>query len=321
MNNNQTVYQCDTCNRSVRIPSNNYGLGVIRHCFLTENCVGVMRRNSTIINPYSVNTIAPEVDGLTDWTPRRALINFSQGIPSTTWTIKHDMGVQPIIHAFTLSVTPQGKTTYTEIFPISTSIVDANTSQIKFSTPQHGVAQCIATTTAPYAAVTTTQAPTTTSQSFQITNGMTMALATSSTEYAIPISVTVTPPSGNPITKSFSAATYQISQTAWANAQLVVIGNNTFTTRAIMFNSDPQTSILLANGTLVNGSAISFNVQNPNSVLVLLANPPFTTTDQIANRYVDAINLTTTSSLFYNNGELYAYTSAEKRIFPPIIRV
>jgi hypothetical protein len=59
----------------------------------------------------------------------------------------------------------------------------------------------------------------------------------------------------------------------------------------------------------------------PGEVLILLGSSPFTIYDQITNAFVDftAVNTATTQfDIFYNAGDLFADTSIETTVYPPI---
>jgi hypothetical protein len=319
MNNPPSVYQCDVCKRSIRVPTNKQGITVIRRCIITENCRGTLHLSTTVTDPYSVSPFPPEVTGLNDWTPRNALINFTQGIPSATWTITHNMGTVPSVYAYTFETSPQGDVSYTEIFPTSTTTVDANTTVLTFSTAYTGVAQCVATSTQS-TLVSTTVPVTPAATTIQVSNKLVLTFATLDTNITYPIQFTITPASGNPVTATFELTTAPATQSPWSNASTVIVNGKQYTVRPLPILGSTTGQLLLANNTIGNGAGFACNIASYGAVLLLLGSAPFTTADQITTKYIDAASLTATNALFYNNGELYADASYQRNVFPPIIR-
>lgn len=59
----------------------------------------------------------------------------------------------------------------------------------------------------------------------------------------------------------------------------------------------------------------------PDEVIILLGASPFTIYDQIANQYIDMTAVDTTATqfdIYYNAGDLFATTSIEQNVYPPI---
>lgn len=338
-------YKCDTCKREIEIPENRRGLEVINRCVITDKCRGELykidRKQDFIRGEFP-----PKVPGLTDYTQRRVLYNHTQAVAATEWFIEHNLGVAPSVQvvidrAITTEETqediPCALRSDTETFQqveitdFDVTITGPNTLTITFTDPESGVAQMIARSTAPTAveASTTTETPT-----FQVTSTNTLLTiatlnSTITSNQPIGVDIVFTPPGESSLAPiSYVAPASVSSDSPWNDFPTILIQGKQYRVRSFnAFNSG------MTDGTIPDGSSFYINQISDGSpkrditsreVILLLAQSPYDNIDKITNQLIDANRITAANaelSLFYQDRELFAFTTIISSTFPPIREV
>lgn len=333
--------KCTVCKRQIELPENKKGLEVINRCVITEQCRGTMyridRKQDFIRGDYPAR-----VSGLTDYTPRRILYNHTQAISSTKWYITHNLGVSPSVQVVLnksstseqeLSEIPCVLRNQTETFEqvettdFTIEITSPNTLVITFTDPQSGLAQMIARSSAPVNVVDSVE---TTSPSFQLSTGTLLSIATLNDTISsvgnVDISLTYTPPSNTTtISKTYTATPNTSTESPWFDYSEILIQGRKYKVRSFdAFVSE------MSNGTIPNGSSFYFDQIGTGSplrdiesreVILLLALSPYHTIDKIQNQIIDVNRITAENaalSLFYQDSELFAFTTIISSTFPTI---
>jgi len=345
-------YKCTTCKREIEIPENKYGLEAIQRCTITEGCRGELYRIGRK-QDFSRGDFPARVPGLTDYTPRRALYNHTQSVAARDWFVEHNMGVYPAVQVLIESAaatTSQTDTTIpcdqrgnvdayvqTETTDFTVEIVDANNLIIHFASPQSGLAQLIARSTA--SNIQTAAATTTVAESYQLTaTGSLLTVATLNEIIPEPntISVDITyksPDGTTSVTQTYNIGTSPDIDSPWNDYTVVLIQGKRYKVRT--FDAYiPE----MGDGTLPDGSSFYFSSLdidatgtppgprglNPREVFVLLGLDPYANIDKVTNQVIDASSVDADNaelSLFLSGRELFAFTSVIKSTFPPIRQI
>lgn len=304
------VYKCDTCNRDVALPQNKQGLESIGRCIITQGCRGKLHQ-SDVKPDFVRGTFPPSVPNLTDWTQRRVLYTHTQTVKSKQWKVVHNLGVKPTIQVFIVNLYGQQE----EIFPDKITTIDLNQVMIEFSQLESGVAQC-----------TSSSSANTINQEITMINNITTLQLSSSSELTI---ATLATNASVTLDLTFKADTDQVVQytvdnspsiiSPWRDTSKVLIKNKSYVVRSFQILNS-----LILDGTIRNGVAVNFTMLdaapiNNESVLILLANPPFQTADKINNMYVNTSRIDSSlPQLYYNDGNFFIPNTLTNSTFPNI---
>lgn len=308
------AYKCDTCNRSIQLIENSFGLEIIQRCIITHNCQGKLRKLLTQKEIIEAPVLPPEVVNLQNWFQRPALFTFVQTIQSNTWKIVHNLGAKPIVQVQVY----RENNKLIDIIPKETKIIDLNTIELIFDRSESGIAQCIN--------ITSTNKKidkelSFTNQILQLTNHGVLTLATQETaplinligvfgEQQIEIAYVAIP----------SIATVL---SPWASVNRVFVNGKTYVVRSFDIVESPLAPSVFSANLINNGDSLYFkNLTETNEYLILLGRSPFETTDRIYDKFIDlALINKINPELFYNRGEIYANLSIIKETYPPIFIV
>lgn len=341
-------FKCTVCKREIEIPENKNGLEVIDRCVITLGCRGSLYRIDRK-QDFIRGEFPPSVGGLTDWSSRRALYNHEQTVQSTEWRIVHNMGVSPsvqvLIDRATLideetEVPCQVRTdleTFEQIetLDFSVEIVSTNEIIIRFDSPESGLAQLIARSTAREVAITAVEEE---EETFQLTNDSLLTIATLNTtiptSISFDININYIPPGESlPITKTYTVGTGLPNvNSSWNDFNTVLIDGRQYKIRTFdTFISE------FADGTIGDGSSFYFGnvsatllgspisrLANPREIFILLALSPYANVDKVFNRVVDIQRVTALNaelSFFQQDNELFAFENILLSVFPPIREV
>lgn len=315
------VYQCDTCNRRVRVPANDRGLDVIQRCIITNDCPGKLHK--VLLRKDINNTPAstPKVAGVQDWAQRRVLFDYVQSIEDTEWIINHNLGSIPTLQVFINKDTSDGEISV-ETLDYTLTVTDLNTIAITFENAQSGVAQCIA-----HASANTTNpqqpTPAVAVSNVLISNSGILTIATLETTPPTAL-VDVTILFKNPVDNSITEYTFADvdaipdAESPWAGAYQVMVAGRTF---------DVRTFDVTTEGPIVSGSQMTIQIggmltQEYKKNLILLGKPPYAVPDRITDKYIDLAAIGTVQpELYYAGGEVWCATSKIRQVYPPIMVV
>ncbi len=343
-------YKCTVCKRQIEIPENTEGLEVIQRCIITEGCRGELYR---IDRKQGIDrgSLPPRVPGLLDYTPRRALFNYTQSVQSRDWFITHNMGVVPSVQVLintaaeavssgeddtpcvlrgVLDTYDQIETTDFEI-----EILNANEIVLHFTDPQSGSAQLLARSTA---FEITQPATATQPETFQLTStGSLLSIATLNEVIPEPNDITIEITYRSPDTLTTIVHTYNIGTSAnvnspWDDFETILIQGKRYKVRTFdVFISE------MADGTLPDGSSFYFSALDiqasgsppprdiePREVFVLLGLDPYANVDKVKDQVIDVSNITAANaelSLFVVDREMFAFDTVIDSTYPPIREV
>lgn len=318
----ESVYQCNTCNRSIRVPTNRQGIDVIQQCIITASCTGRLRRITIARDVNNTPAFPPDVTGVNDWFQRSVLAEHVQAIKTITWTVIHNLGSFPHTYVYVNRVV-DGTETLVQITPKSVAPVDLNTLLITFDQPEKGMVQCVATsskntvnqsiTTGTVLQVATTQITTTIGE---------LTIATLDQSTSINVGVTYNSPASiTPVPVTYLSASSPTIDSPWVNTSKVIMNGRTYTVRSFNILTTQLAPPLFSSGVIVNGATISFpDVANVNNTLILLAHPPYQSVDRIYDTYIDVATINKTlPEIYYQDGKWFCAPTIIKSTYPPII--
>lgn len=151
------LYKCDTCEREIALTENKFGLTVFSKCVITEGCKGTLYKLSRNANTVREDLdFPPVVQGLNDYTQRRAFFEKNITISSNPWKIEHNMGVAPAVSVyFTDETTGEQYEVDADDYVITT--VDKNNLEISFSGQRKGIVHLVARSSVPREIETVTE--------------------------------------------------------------------------------------------------------------------------------------------------------------------
>ncbi len=315
----ESVYQCDTCNRHIRVPLNPYGLDVIDRCIITNNCLGRLHISKTTAERNLVPTTTPPVDGLEDWVQRTMLYNHEQTIQRLTWRVQHNLGTYPIIQVVVNRPGPNGTVIHVELPPDSYTVtpIDYYSCDITFTRNESGVAQCISTMSANRIIQPVPQA--TQQSTFAITNSNILTIATENNDPQIN-SLSIRYSGTTTATINYlGIETPAITPSPWNGINTVHILGKSYTVRSFDIINRSTTPDAFSNGTVLSGSNVEFlGLSGQN--FILLTNPPYTAFDRIFDRLIN-INALSPANIIFAGAEMAAQDSAIRNVFPYIVVV
>src|SRR6266851_5840264 len=93
------TFQCSTCKRQITKTENKNGITVLGKCIITKNCLGQLYKLSR--NLDNVREVFPfAVDGLIDYTPRKAFFEHTQSLLATQWMVSHNLSTSPAVSVY-----------------------------------------------------------------------------------------------------------------------------------------------------------------------------------------------------------------------------
>lgn len=324
----ESVYQCTTCTRSVRIPTNREGLDVMQNCIITRGCLGKLRRLTLQQDVNNTPATTPSVAGVQDWFQRTVLYVHTQPVQSKKWVLRHNLSAHPIIHAFVNRVV-DGETQLVEVQPASIKVLDSNAVEITFATAASGVAQCIAvasqktTATLNYAAT----AVDSTIQLSSNTGEVTLATLIDAPLISFVVNYNT---SGSSLPASIEYTGVEIGPSAespWAGSRKAIINGKLYTLRSYNLTRTPLAPAYFDAGVVPNGSTFYFSKYNnsairPGDVLFVLGRDPYGPVDRNTTAFVDASSINvTTPEAFFDDSRAYVSTSLVKQTYPHILVV
>lgn len=312
----ENVYQCDTCQRRIRTPTNRLGMDVIQRCIITSNCQGKLHRVTTIRDINNTPSIPVEQPGIEDWVQRKVLATHTQRVQSTTWIVKHDLGTNPVVFVYVDRSVSADVTDLVEVTSPSIIVINSNEIHVEFDVAEKGLVQCVA-----LASKNTANPPIShvvASKDIQLTNKGELTIATLNSDQTITVPLEYL----NPNSASSSHIDYLNVGTpsilsAWTNVDRIFLNGRQYTTRSFNIIATPMAPSFFQTGQIVNGSTVKSVVTDVNQMVVLLSSAPHQSADRIVNTYVD---LSTISNLmYYANGELFIKAAAVRSTYPPIM--
>lgn len=307
------AYKCDTCNRSIRLVENVFGMEIIQRCTITHGCQGKLRKLLTQKEIIKTPTLPPDVAGLQNWFQRPALFTFIQTIQSSTWQVVHNLGAKP-----TVQVQVYRGNELIDIIPKEIKIIDLNTIEIIFDKGESGIVQCINVTSTNK---NISQENLLTDQPLQLTNHGVLTIATQNTSPLI----SLTGVFGNQATEIHYVAIPSVAAilSPWAGVNRVFVNGKTYTVRSFDIVESPLAPNTFSANLINNGDSLYFKEPiNTNEYLLLLGRAPFGVSDRVYDKFIDlALIDKFQPELFYNQGELYTMPSAVKETYPLIFIV
>ena len=325
----ESVYQCDVCSRSIRVPTIKQGMDVLQRCIITYGCQGKLYRVTQAKQINETPAFPPEVEGVQDWFQRRVLYTHLQPVQAATWVIKHNLASRPVIHVYVNRIV-DGEEQLVTFRPTTITTVDLNTIELTFDVAESGLVQCIALasqnatnplSTAPTAASTVAT---------QITsNTGELTLATLNSDPLVGLGLTyLTSGALANVTIEYAGIDAAPSvESPWVGSQIAVINGKKYTIRSFNLTTTPLAPSYFGAGAVPNGSAFyvsSYNGAPPTTgeVLILLGRAPYASVDRITDSYIDLSHISTTApELFYTTGVGYAQPSVIRSTYPPILVV
>lgn len=319
----ESVYECDQCNRRVRVPSNKQGIDVLQRCIITYGCRGSLRRLTQTKDINSTPAFPPEVEGIQDWFQRRVLYTHIQPVDAQTWHVAHNLANRPTIHAYVYAIVNGIKTLVPEDqFTVAT--VDLNNTNVTFTRPVSGTIQCItlssqnatnpevkpASTAGNIFQVTTDTGELTVATRFTQDNGWADSLVDITLEYATasPVEITYLNIDDTPSINS-----------PWVGAQRIVANGKSYLLRSFDIVNTLPAPPHFANGEILNGTPFRITkingiTINPNDVLIALSKSPYAVVDRITNQYIDAGR--EDGTLTYDSGKAFSVQGNLRSVYP-----
>lgn len=322
----ESVYECDTCKRKIRIPTNRYGLDVMQRCNITAGCQGKLHRVTNLAEINSTPAFPPEVEGLQDWFARNIFYVHQQPVRTAQWVIHHNLQNVPVLNTFVYR-TIDGIDTLVEFDPLTIETIDANTTIITFASAESGLVQCLSPAsknTVNYNGTAPTPPSTANVQLTTDSGEITFAVLSTAATVDITIVYLTSPPISIVYTGIDAIPSVN---SPWVGAHGVIVNGKKYTVRSFSLTTSIGAIPYFAANLIPSGVAfyvdqVSNNPIGPNEALLLLSNEPHTAVDRIYNQYLDVgyIN-TTTPETFYGYGKGYAQPSIIKSTYPLILVV
>lgn len=315
----EVVYQCNVCNRKIRVTNNTQGLSVIYHCIITSGCKGKLTQLTSTKDIINTPAIPPNEPNTNNWFQRRLLYTHTQSVPMQTWTIKHNLSNNPI---FNVLINVGGA--QVQKIPNTIQTIDRDTTNLIFDKSYSGIAQAISLSSQQQI----TQTPQSTSGLIPITNSKgLLTIATLSTnpiintqfEYHVyNVNTTI-------IQTSYTVDNHPQSSSPWIDTARVHINGENYIVRSIDLILDPNNYHYFTNNDIISGSSIILkSIDNSmaadKSIVILLSSYPYGPIDKVYDKiiYLDQV---TANQIIYENGMFFANPSIIKNIYPYIIVV
>lgn len=323
------VYRCDICTRTIEKQQNKYGLEVIDRCVITRRCKGKMHQIK-VLQDFNRERLPENITQEDRYIPRNILHNHHQRIITSTWTIKHNLGTYPILNVYVNKPTSQNPDNVSKISPTSTSIINDDTLSLTFDRPYKGTAQLIGRSSDPRTP-TEIQTPST-KPNVQISVKKQLMLGCRTNfpnEEPKQLIIEIKYTNAQQINSTIIyGAQYIHKQTGpWTAYKQITYNNKQYQIRSIDLSNNPTD-----NEAIISGSVVKFTGVDPtgknnirkikqNELILLFASDPYDSADIIQDQIIDPFSIsdTNTTSLFLNNGDIFASPSVIQSIYPPII--
>jgi len=309
-------YNCDTCHREVSRRRNLEGLEVSGKCVITKGCRGSLHQVE-ILQDYIRGEPTPEVSGLTDWTPRKAVHDHTQTVKKAVWDITHEMGIVPTVSVFT--VDQLGQTV--EDTPEDTITVDGNTTRLVFPYPKSGFAQLITTNTKPTVIEEDT---TVVVNDVQATNNGELTIATISDAAQLIITLGFVLNDTTDRTFEYAVDDVPSVNSPWSDYNKILLDGRVYTVRSFNVNVAALSPVLLDNATMtftiVDGIPIETFGED---AVILLGSAPFDPVDKNVSQYtpvpINPVDLETNP--YYDSGEIIIRQETLVSVYPRILKI
>lgn len=207
--------------------------------------------------------------------------------------------------------------------PVKVETVDQHTTHVTFSTPQYGVAQCIAlqsqNSANPIRAIESVS-----EAAFRLSNKGEITIATLNPSPYITVALNF---KSSVVAGGINVSFGSVDNTAsvnspWASVDRIYVNGKAYTVRSFDLGHLPPMPAVMASGN-VDPTRARFTFENfssnINENLILLGNAPYYTVDRIYDRYVDIATLNRFApEIYFNDGEIYVATKAIKSVYPAI---
>lgn len=342
------TYQCSICDRRIDLVENRQGLTAFGKCVITNGCRGKLNKVKRNLDNVR-EEFPPEINGLQDYIQRKALYNFTQNLPSSTWIIKHGLGTSPAIDVYTYDANQNLSIALPNSYTIT--FVDKDTLQVSFKSSFTGMAQLVSRTSVKIQPKTL--APTITP--FQVTsNGVFIfAIPKYLTRFDYPPSL-LPPPTipydlanapirievsiQRPNTEEEICTEYldsSLSGTPWSDWNEVIVRkrrNHYLFTKNILdfrtFGGDDIKITDIPYGTQLKITRIDYGTGVLQTIpseglCVLLANSPYTSNDKIKDKLINAGDMVKNDSDYFSftGTEFVADISNVVKTYPDIVKV
>lgn len=322
----ESVYQCDICNRNIRVPANKQGLDIIQRCVITQGCQGKLHRVTATRDINSTPAFPPELQGVQDWVQRKVLHTHQQPIATATWVVHHDLANKPILHTY-LNRNVNGAQALISAQPKAVRTVDLNTTELTFEGPESGLVQCVALSgknvTNPGAAevaAASTDAIQVSADSGELT------LATLNTTPVITVTLTyITSGRPDPVIVEYLAVDSASIDSPWVSSQSVIANGKRYKTRSFNIVTTPLGPANFTQSNIIDGSTFFVSHINgvavgPNDALILLGKAPYASVDRITDKFIDLFAIDKVApQLFYSQGRAHALPAVIKSTYPHIL--
>lgn len=325
----EEVYQCNVCGRKVRVAQNIHSVSVLPYCNITAECKGKLTKVTKIDDIVSTPAITPQVEGLTDWSQRQILFNYSQFIPNAKWTIKHNMNNAPTYDVLVyrrdvlIPYTPEVK------------IIDKFTSELIFDKPYSGIAQAISLASGLKYSKLDYIPPQ--NEYIEVSNNtglLTFAILDDLCKDTIKVQLLFKNRLNYDQILEYEVIANPNIYSPWSDSDLVFVGDKRYNVRTINVTTDidnaqffalgdiPDNAQFIFHKILFDGTVLS-NLENRDDIIVLLSRPPFNVPDKIKDQliYVNQTTFPYDFSKYYfalNNGQVIIDPSTAITIYPYI---
>lgn len=304
------AYACDVCNRSVKLPVDPFSVDSSSACKITRDCKGNLTKILSLAQAAKAPTFPTPVANLQDWFARPVFFNFDQTIESDVWTITHNLGIKPAIHAF-VNIVVNGAVTPTETSAYEVLVDNLNTISLKFARPFSGQVHCVASASRNYVNPQAANATTTSAVDVPLsTSDGTVAIATLSNNSIVNLQVTFITGTASKVNVTYVGLPIGGTiQSPWAGSSTVVIAGKRYSVRSFNLATTPLAPSYFQSGAIPEGATFAVTAIDgipikSGELVYLLANKPYSVVDRIRDRYVDGYKHITVDSLpfTYANG-------------------
>ena len=342
-------YKCDTCKRELTLTENAQGMTVFAKCIITEGCKGTLYKTARSENiTRNVNDFPPAVSGLNDYVQRRAFYQDLINITANPWKINHNLGVSPAVTVYLFDNNDQP----VELAPNNyvVSIVDKDNIEILFNDgPQRGIVHLVARSSVPRDVNTIPDQ----ASLFQVSRDGWMDFASVSvidtdvglrflTGDDLDLEITLQIPSSESVTVSGENRYLEDqlnSGSPWLGwDQVLLRKRRNFSTKNMLITQPFADAFgsegILSLADIPDGSSFQINQIRyretssgyvseympiePRSLVLLLANEPFSLVDKIRDQIIDVgeLALSDNGRFFVFGGEVFIDSSNIERIYP-----
>jgi len=335
-------YKCTVCDRIIEIIEQPTGLERIKRCVITDKCRGTLYKLERL-EDFAVGKFPQDVRGLTNYIQRNVLFDHTQGIADITWTVEHNLGVNPSVQVIVdREETVDGVVVESriEIEPELITLIDKDSLTITFDRPETGLAQIIARSTSFQQTVEAVAAGITyipVSQANILTIGADLSsnqfpAGPTAGTYLVRIyyldQETLDETAFESAVSNDYTARSPVSTSAWNDTSEIFVSGQVYTVLSIDIGDPVNDLGAPAAGTVLFQSGtdtVEFpNDQAPN-IVVLLSDPPHANLDKNRNQLfrpdLDVGPALALDSFIFANGEISVDQTKIEDVFPPIFSV